>query len=195
MARGHQRSSFKKECTFLFFFFFSKKFKHTLLLWNYKDSKWLFKKEISIFGKFHMMLSFPLTNLWIYNGIKMELNHLQASGIWIELPFYLQVTEKRNNLPFNPGTMDLKSTGSLGWTGAAWNLCFAVDSLHPLSLCINKGQGTLFYPNNSYTSNNNNGNNNKRLLLMIMRIILVSSTVFASIWVAYDILASRSALP
>lgn len=44
-----------------------------------------------------------------------------------------------------------------------------------LSLCINKGQGTLFYPNNSYTSNNNNdNNNNKRLLIIVMRTILVS---------------------
>lgn len=44
-----------------------------------------------------------------------------------------------------------------------------------LSLCVIKGQETLFYPNNSYTSNNNNGNNNnKRLLIIVMRTILVS---------------------
>lgn len=48
--------------------------------------------------------------------------------------------------------------------------------LHPLSLslCINKGQGTLFYLNNHYTSNNNANNNNKRLLITVMRTILVS---------------------
>lgn len=57
---------------------------------------------------------------------------------------------------------------SVGWTGMTQDCT--------LSLCINKGQGTLFYLNNSYTSNNNanNNNNNKRLLIIVTRTILVS---------------------
>lgn len=55
---------------------------------------------------------------------------------------------------------------SVGWTGMTQDCT--------LSLCINKGQGTLFYLNNSYTSNNNaNNNNNKRLLIIVTKTILV----------------------
>lgn len=78
-----------------FILFFSERLKHTSLLWDYKDSKWLFKKEISLFGKFHIMVSFPLTKLRICIGIKMELNHLKTSGIWIELCFYIQLNGRR----------------------------------------------------------------------------------------------------
>lgn len=95
------------------------------------------------------MQSFPLTktlNLttpWLFNGRVL-------------LP-----KETRNKLPDNCGILldftdgeEKEEHGTIARLKTACALS--------LSLCINKGQGTLLYPNNTYTSNNNS-DNNKRL--------------------------------